>query len=319
MVAFKDIKVKTISEDKNSGVYELSPMPRGYGNTLVTSLRRILLSSIEGGSATSVTINGISHEYTTIEGIKEDVMEVLLNVKTIRFACKSDEPQICKLSVSGAKEVTAKDIEVTGDVEIMTPDVVIANLTAKDAKLDMEIVVEKGIGFIEADESARGIDGKLPISADFSPIIRVNAKVVSARKGQETNLDGAMIEIETDGSIKPIDALLEAAKILQDFAGKVMVALGVSQSEVETRADEMATVEIEEEEEEAVNEEVMGWKIEDLPISKRSKSGLLSGGYEKVGDMVEVTSADLLSLPGFGNKSLNEVIDLLGQYGIEIK
>lgn len=319
MDAFKDIKVKKVSEDNNSGVYELSPMPKGYGNTLVTALRRILLSSIQGGAATSVTIKGVNHEYTAVEGIKEDMMEILLNVKSIRFACKSDEPQTCRLSVSGAKEVTAKEIEVTGDVEIMNPEVVIANLTAKDAKLDMEIVVERGVGFVEADESARGVDGTLPLSADFSPIVKVNAKVVSARKGQETDLDGAMIEIETDGSVAPVDALLESAKILQDFAGKVMVALGISKDEVETRADEMATAEIVVEEEESVNEEVMTWKIEDLPISKRSKSGLLSGGYEKVGDMVDVTSADLLSLPGFGNKSLNEVVDLLGQYGIEIK
>jgi len=318
-MVFTDLKVKKISEEGSKGIYELAPMPRGYGNTLVTSLRRILLSSIPGGAATAITVKGVQHEYTVIEGIKEDVMEVLLNIKAIHFSCNSDEPQICRLSVSGKKEVTAKDIEVTGDVEVMNPNAKIATLTAKDSKLEIEIIVEKGMGYQKADEDLRGLDGKLPLSADFSPIVSVNAKVVSARKGQQANLDGAIIEIETNGSISPIDALLDAAKILQEFAGSVMIALGISKAEVEDAALEAATPVEVEEEEEGVNEEVMGWKIEDLPISKRSKSGLLAGGYDVIGDMIEVTSTDLLSLPGFGNKSLNEVIELLGGYGIEIK
>lgn len=319
MQAFSDIKVKVVSQDDKSGVYEVSPMPRGYGNTLVNALRRILLSSIPGASATSINVKGVDHEYTTIDGVKEDVMEVLLNVKSVRFASRADEPQVCKISATGKKVITAKDIVTTGDVDVMNPDAVIATLTSADSKLDMEITVERGVGYTKADESARGIEGILPIGADFSPIVKVNANVVSARKGQVTDLDGGLIEIETDGSIKPIDALLESAKILQDFAGKVMVALGVSQTEVEARAEASTAIEIVENTQSAVNQEVMDWKIEDLPISKRSKSGLLAGGYEKVGDMTGVTSADLLSLPGFGNKSLNEVIDLMGQYGIEIK
>jgi DNA-directed RNA polymerase subunit alpha len=318
-MVFTDLKVKKISEEGFKGVYELAPMPRGYGNTLVTSLRRILLSSIPGGAATAITVKGVQHEYTAVEGIKEDIMELLLNVKAVAFACSSDEPQICKLSVSGKKEVTAKDISVTGDVEVMNPEIKLATLTAKDSKLEIEIVVEKGVGYQKADEDLRGLDGKLPLSADFSPVMLVNTKVVSARKGQQANLDGAIIEIETNGSIAPIDALLDAAKILQEFAGSVMIALGVSKNEVEQSAIDAATPVEVEEEEEGVNEEVMAWKIEDLPISKRSKSGLLAGGYDIIGDMVEVTSTDLLSLPGFGNKSLNEVIELLGGYGIDIK
>lgn len=319
MSVFSDIKVKVKSEDERKGTYEIAPLPRGYGHTLANSLRRVLLSSIPGGSATGVTIKGIDHEYTTIAGIKEDVMEVLLNIKAIKFACRSDEPQVCKLEIKGKKDVTAADIQVTGDVEIMTPELHIANLVAADSKLEMEIVVERGMGYQPADENLRTADGLIPLGADFSPIRKVNFKVVDARKGQETDLDGVQIDIETDGSIAPKDALLESAKVIQDFAGKVMVALGVSELEVEERADASTQVEEVITEEEGVSEEVKNWKIEDLPISKRSKSGLLSGGYEVIGDLMDVTSTDLLSLPGFGNKSLNEVIELMGQYGVDIK
>lgn len=319
MAVFSDIKVKVKSEDQTSGVYEVAPLPRGYGHTLANSLRRILLSSIKGAGATSVTIKGIEHEYSTLPGVKEDVMEIILNLKSIRFKAASDEIQVCKLEVTGKKEVTAADIKVSGDVQIMTPDVHIASLTSADAKLSIEIAIETGVGYRAADDTDRSIQGKIPVATDFTPIKKVNFDVVSARKGQETDLDGVNIEIVTDGSIAPKEALLDAAKILQEFAGKVMVALGVSQAEVEERAEASTVIEEVAEVEAGVNEEVKGWRIEDLPISKRSKSGLLAGGYEVVADLMNLTSSDLLSLPGFGNKSLNEVIELMGQYGIEIK
>lgn len=319
MSVFTDIKVTVKSEDKRVGSYTIAPLPRGYGSTLGNSLRRVLLSSIPGAAATSVTVKGASHEYTAIEGVKEDVLEILLNIKAVDFSCRSDEPQICKLEISGKKSVTAKDIQVTGDVEVMNPDLHIATLTAASSKLVMEITVEKGVGYREADESERGVSGTLPLRAAFSPIKKINYKVVNARKGQETNLDGVDIEITTDGSITPKDALLESAKIIQDFSGKVMAALGVAQAEVDARAEAVAVIEEVVEEEAGLSEEVKNWKIEDMPISKRSKSGLLAGGYQVVGDLVDISTSDLLSLPGFGNKSLNEVVELMEQYGIEIK
>ncbi|KKR05666.1 MAG: DNA-directed RNA polymerase alpha chain [candidate division WS6 bacterium GW2011_GWF2_39_15] len=319
MLSFEDITVKVVEEEGNAGKYEISPLPKGYGHTLVNSLRRILLSSLGGSAITSVRIKGVEHEYSAVKGIKEDVVEIVLNLKQIRFKVSADEPQICKLQASGKGIVTAKDISVAAGVEVTNPEIVIANLTDDKASLVMEIVVEKGVGYREADDESRSEVGRIPVDADFSPIKSVNFEVTDARKGQMTNLDAVKISIETDGSIAPKQALLDSAKILQDFSGKVMVALGVSKKEVEQRAEELNTIPEVTPETAVVEDEVSSWKVEDLPISKRSKSGLLAGGFQTVGDLSHAKVADLLELPGFGNKSLNEVVELMKQYGIEIK
>jgi DNA-directed RNA polymerase subunit alpha len=319
MVDFKDIKVKILEETDNSGIFEISPLPRGYGHTLTNALRRILLSSIQGSAVTSVRIQGVDHEYSTIDGIKEDVVEIILNIKNIKFKSSSDDPQACTIDLKGDRVITAADIKVPGGIEVMNPDQHIATLTTKDAAISMELVVEKGFGYKEASQSERSELGRIPIDADFTPISLVSVNVVSARKGNETDLDGGVIELVTDGSISPSDALLDASKTLQDFSGKVMAALGVPIKEVEESAEASQVIEEEIVEETGLSDEVSGWKIEDLPISKRSKSGLLAGGYQSIGDLKDLTSSDLLSLPGFGNKSLNEVVELLNQYGIELK
>lgn len=319
MIDFKDLTVKVLKEEGNMGEYEISPLPTGYGNTLANSLRRILLSSLEGASVTSVRIAGVDHEYTTLEGVKEDVIELIMNIKGLDFRCMSDDPQICRLNVTGKKDVTGKDVETTGAVEIVNPDSHIATLTAGDSELEVEIVVEKGVGYRPAEET-RAEMGRIPVDADFAPVKLVRFDVTNARKGQSTNLDAVIIAVETNGSISPQDALLNSARILQEFAGKVMAALGVPVREVEELAETARTVEAREEDDDSgISEEVLAWKIEDLPISKRSKSGLLSGGYDTIGSLREATTTDLLNLSGFGNKSLSEIIDLLGQYGIELK
>ncbi len=318
MHGFEDITVK-VKEDSNIlGSFEITPLPKGYGHTLANSLRRILLSSLPGSAVTSVKLKGVDHEYSTIKGVKEDVVEMLLNVKQIRFTMATDQPQVCKISASGKTVVTAKDIELGTGVEVTNPEVVIATLTDAKSALNMEIVVEKGVGYVEADESVRS-EGRLPLDADFSPIKSVSFEVVAARKGQVTNLDGVNIEITTDGSISPKEALLTSSKILQDFSGKVMVALGVAKKEVEAMAEVANTAVVSSEQASTSEDEISSWKVEDLPISKRSKSGLLAGGFETVGDLTKLKTSDLLELPGFGNKSLNEVVDLMNQYGIEIK
>lgn len=317
MIQFKDLKVRIKSEEGNRGSYEISPLPRGYGHTLANSLRRIILSSLKGAAVTSVKIKGVDHEYSTIEGVKEDVFEIILNLKSLRFKCESDEPQVCTLEVKGVKDIKASDIKITGSVQIANPDTHIATLTTKTAALSMEIVVESGQGYREAQESERSELGRIPVDADFSPVLTVSYDVISARKGQETDLDGVLIDVETDGSIKPIDALLNSASILQDFAGRVMASLGIPIDEVEELAVASQEV-VAESVVESANNEVKSWKVEDLPISKRSKSALLSGGFETVEDLAGASATQLLGLPGFGNKCLIEVMDLLNQYGIEL-
>ncbi|MCD4756337.1 DNA-directed RNA polymerase subunit alpha [bacterium] len=318
MEAFKDIKVVIKDEETNFALFEISPLPRGYGHTLGNSFRRILYSSLPGAGITSVKIKGAKHEYSAIDGIKEDVLNIILNLKQVKFSMRSDEPQTCKIKVSGKKTVTSKDIEVSADVDVASEEIEIATLTDAGAELNIEFVVEKGVGYKDVKDVDRAEAGVIPVDCDFSPIEKVSLSIEQARKGQQTNLDAVLIGVYTDGSITPKDSLLEASKILQEFSGKVMISMGMAQKEVEELAEAANTVDVEEEVIEEENE-VNGWKIEELPISKRSKTGLLAGGFKTVGDLQNVSTSDLLNLPGFGNKSLNEVIELLNEYGVNIK
>ncbi len=320
MQAFHDITVKEQSLEGNTGTYLVAPLPKGYGHTLGNTIRRILLSSIEGSAVTQVEIDGVSHEYTALDGVKEDVMEIILNIKALRFKMLADEEDglQCVIDVKGKKLVTGADIELPGQLEIMNPEAEIATLTASDSKLKIKMTVKKGIGYMGDVQDKREEIGVIPIDADFSPITHVAYQVQSARKGHKVDLDGVLITVSTDGSITPVDALLKSAELLQDFAGKVMVGLGVSKEDVEKSAEQSYIVEQQTDEEDVVASEIGSWRVEDLPISKRSKSGLLSGGYVTVADIAKCSKDDLMALQGFGNKSLNEVIDLMKQYGIDI-
>jgi DNA-directed RNA polymerase subunit alpha len=318
MLKFVDIAVKTVVETELKGTYDISPIPKGFGNTLANSIRRVLLSSIPGSAVTSVKIKGVEHEYSTIEGVKEDVVELLLNLKQVKFTMSSDEPQTLTLKVKGAKEVKASDIVVSNGVLVTTPDVHIATVTDNSAELVIELVVERGVGYRDSNSDQRSEAGRIMIDADFSPIRSVSFNVSEARKGKETNLDAVLVDIETDGSIAPKTALIESAKIMQEFMGKVIVALGVSKLEVEEMVAAANAMPEVVSTEKVVQDEVGSWRVEDLPISKRSKSGLLAGGYQTVQDLSKIKKSNLLELPGFGSKSLNEVVELMSQYGIDI-
>ncbi len=318
MEAFKDIKVTIKEEKDNYGLFEISPLPRGYGNTLGNALRRILYSSLKGTGITGVMIKGVDHEYSTLDGVKETIIDILMNLKEVKFATKSDEIATCKISVKGKKNVTANDIQTSGDLEVVNKDLHIATLTDASSNLEMEITVESGVGYKMIEPSGRKEVGVLPLDCDFTPIERVSLSVEQARKGQETDLDAVVIGVTTDGSIAPKDALLESAKILQEFSGKVMIAMGMAKKEVEEIQEQVNTPEAEEVIVEGERDEVAEWKVEELPISKRSKTGLLAGGFKTVADLKNTTATDLLNLPGFGNKSLNEIIELLNEYGINI-
>ncbi len=318
MEAFKDIKVTIKEEKDNHGLFEVSPLPRGYGNTLGNALRRILYSSLKGTGITEVMIKGVDHEYSTIDGVKETVLDILMNLKEVKFATKTDEVFSCKISVKGKKDITAKDIQTTGDLEVVNKDLHIVTLTDAKSSIDIDLTVESGVGYKMIDPSGRKEVGVIPLDCDFSPIERVSLSVEQARKGQETDLDAVMIGVTTDGSITPKDALLESAKILQEFSGKVMIAMGMAEKEVQEIQEQVNTLEVQEATSEGEVDEISGWKIEDLPISKRSKTGLLAGGFKTVADLRNTTSTELLNLPGFGNKSLNEILELLNEYGINI-
>ena len=319
MEAFKDIKVTIKKDEGNYALFEISPLPRGYGHTLGNALRRILYSSLRGTGITSVQIAGVNHEYSTIDGVKENVVDIILNLKEIKFKTSLDDAFTCKLSAKGKKVITAGDIETVGELEVMNKDLKIAELTDTSSQIDMEFTVESGVGYKKIEENERKYVGIIPLDCDFTPIERVSMTVEQARKGQETDLDAVLIGVTTDGSISPKDALVYSSKILQEFAGKVMIAMGMSKEEVEELEEEANQVVEEYAKEETEEDEIGNWKIEELPISKRSKTGLLTGGFKTVADLRNTTATELLNLPGFGNKSLNEVLELLTEYGINIK
>lgn len=226
------VQIKTVSEEGNVGVFEIEGLYTGYGLTVGNALRRVLLSSIPGAAITQVKIKGVGHEFTTIPNVAEDVVEICLNMKKIRFRVHVDEPQILTIKVKGEKVVTAADIEGNANVEVISPDVHIATLTAKSAEFDVELTVERGLGYVPSE--AQKID-KLPIGvvaldAMFTPVVKVSFTVENMRVGERTDYNLLRLSIETDGSITPSSSLRKASNILQDHFAKI-AAVEVKEAE----------------------------------------------------------------------------------------
>ena len=218
------VSIKTVSEDIKNGVFEMEGLFAGYGRTVGNALRRALLSSLPGAAVTEIKIKGVPHEFSTLPGLKEDVVELALNFKKLRFRLHVDEPQVLSLKVKGERSVTAGDIELNSNVELINPEEVIGTLTAKDGELDMEVRVERGLGYVPVE--ARKTDGRLPIGtiavdAIFTPVIKVDYTVEDMRVGDRTDYNRLRIDITTDGTISPSSALHKAANILKDHFEKV--------------------------------------------------------------------------------------------------
>lgn len=237
------VGIKKVSETDKEGVFEIEGLYAGYGLTLGNALRRVLLSSLPGAAITQVKIKGVSHEFSTVEGVKEDMVEVALNMKKIRFKIHTDEPQVLILKIKGEKVVTAADITTNSQVDLITSDIHIATLTSKDAELDMEITVEKGLGYlpVESRKSDKLPIGVIAIDALFSPVVQVNFSVENMRVGERADYNRLRLVIATDGSITPSSALRKSSNILQDHFVKIS---GVEVKEVE--ASEAASDEGEE-------------------------------------------------------------------------
>lgn len=217
------VSVKKVSETDKEGVFEIEGLYSGYGLTLGNALRRVLLSSLPGAAITQIKIKGASHEFTTVEGVKEDMVEVALNMKKIRFKIHADEPQVLILKVKGEKIVTAADIKTNSQVDLITSDVHIATLTSKDAELDIEITVEKGLGYlpVESRKSDKLPIGVIAIDALFSPVVKVNFVIENMRVGERADYNRLRLIVETDGSLTPSSALRKASNILQDHFVKI--------------------------------------------------------------------------------------------------
>ena len=293
-----------------SATFTVEPLYTGYGMTLGNSLRRVLLSSIAGAAVTSFKVEGVSHEFTTLKGVKEDVVDIMLNLKGIRFRVFSDEPQIIRLSKSGKGKVTAKDITTNADVEVANPSHVIATLDDDKAKIVIDLTVETGRGYRTIEENtSRKHSDTIGLDAIFSPVIRVRYKVENTRVGQMTDLDKLHITIDTDGTITPRDAFEEAAAILVNqytaLAGQTRVEAAApisSQSDGDGSGngdnDEPA--------------ELMT-SIEDLNLSARTTNALINNEIHTLKDLFSLSDAELRDLKGFGSKALDEVKDKLAE------
>jgi DNA-directed RNA polymerase subunit alpha len=286
----------------------LEPLERGFGHTLGNALRRILLSSMPGCAITRAEIDGVLHEYSTIEGVQEDVMEVLLNLKGVALLMHNRPEATLKLSKKGPGPVTAGDITLDHDVEVVNPDYVIANLT-KDGNLNMTLRVEMGRGYVPAtvraeQEEETGPIGSLQLDASFTPVSRVSYIVDAARVEQRTNLDKLIIEIETNGTLDPEEAIRRAATILQD--------------QLSVFVDLQGKEEVKTEQPEADVDPILLRPVDDLELTVRSANCLKAESIYFIGDLIQRTEVELLKTPNLGKKSLTEIKDVLASRGLSL-
>ena len=289
----------------NVATFVVKPLEPGYGNTLGNSLRRVLLSSINGAAIVAFKIDGVSHEFTSIEGVKEDVVDIMLNLKNIKFKAHTDSPVELRLEKTGAGVITAADIQASADMEVVNPDQIIATIDDAKTKFVMDLVVESGHGYKTIEESSedRIHSDMIAVDAIFTPVLRVRYKVDNTRVGQVSNLDKLNITIETDSSLSPREAFEQASAILANqytaLAGSTTIeaapALG---EEAEDEASELHT------------------PIEDLNLTARTTNALVNNDIRTVHDLVNLTEQDLRELKGFGSKALDEVKDKIAELNL---
>ena len=310
MIEMEKPNIECKSLTGNFGVFEVTPLERGYATTIGNSLRRILLSSLPGAAATSVKIDGVQHEFSTVPGVKEDVTELILNIKKLALKLHSDSPKTVFIEAKGACEVTAADITADADVEIFNPDLHIATLN-EDARLYMEITIAKGRGYISAEKNKQMLQppvGVIPVDSIFTPVKKVNYTVENTRVGSNTDREKLTVEVTTNGTTKPDEAVSLAAKIMNDL---LMLFVDLSEDAKNT--------EIVKEKEESKKEKVLEMSIEDLDLSVRSYNCLKRAGINTVEDLANKTEEEMMKVRNLGRKSLDEVKYKLHALGLALK
>ncbi|MCA9380878.1 DNA-directed RNA polymerase subunit alpha [Candidatus Dojkabacteria bacterium] len=320
MISLREFTINKTEEKDNSAVFQIGPLPTGYGHTLGNILKRVLTSSIPGAAITAVKINGVQHEYSTLAGVSDDILSVLLSLKNVVFLTKTEEPVTLTLKSQGAKkgvvEVKAGDIEKSSDIEVINKDYVITKITDEKTKLDMEIRVERGVGYRLPDEHVRAEVGMLPVDAIFSPVKLVKLEIVPTRVGQQTDLDQLNLFVHTNGSLTPSDALNIASNILDEMAsnfvketkdmisGKVITSLPTESTEEETTEEE--------------DTETAPILVADLNLSTRLTNALLRAGFDDLRKLEGFTEEEAANIRGMGEKSLEELFKVLKKNGINL-
>ncbi|GMA50434.1 DNA-directed RNA polymerase subunit alpha [Alicyclobacillus contaminans] len=309
MIEIEKPKIEVVEATDNYGKFVLEPLERGYGTTIGNSLRRILLSSIPGAAVRSVKIEGVLHEFSTIPGVKEDTTEIILNLKRLSLRIHSDEDKVLVIDAEGAGEVTAADIRADSDVDIVNTDLHIATLS-EGARFYAELVAGRGRGYVPADRNKSGDEeiGVIPIDSIYSPITRVNFSVENTRVGQVTDYDKLTLEVWTDGSIAPEEAVSLGAKILTEH-----LFLFVGLTEHGKEADIMV------EKEETAFDKTLDMPIEELDLSVRSYNCLKRAGINTVGELCSKTEEEMMKVRNLGRKSLEEVVEKLNGLGLSLR
>lgn len=304
-----EIKIVESSDDNTYGKFVVEPLERGYGVTLGNSLRRVLLSSIPGAAVTRVKIDGVLHEFSTVPGVKEDVAEIILNIKALALKCDVDAPQTIVIDANDQGIITAGDIITTESVEVLNKDLHIATLDV-DSRLYIEMIVERGRGYVPADRNKMDDMplGTIPVDSIYTPVHKVNYLTEDTRVGQDTEYDKLTLEIFSNGNIKPVDALSLSARIL---AGHLQLFIGL------TEGMEDVAVMIEKEDEE--KDKVMEMTIEELDLSVRSYNCLKRAGIDSVLELTQKTREDMMKVRNLGKKSLEEVEEKMATLGLELK
>jgi len=293
-VSVKDIAV-------NTAEIIIEPLPQNFGHTLGNALRRVLLTSLEGGAATRVKIDGVTHQFSTLAGMKEDVLELILNLKTLNFSVDSDEPVEIKLKVSGSAIVKASDLDLPANVTLANPEVILCHLTSDKAKLSATVTVAKGMGYVGADENATDEIGVIPLDSSFSPVVKANYTIEAARVGRSSNYDKVRLSVTTNGTITPEEAVKSAARINMGFFDYVNSEQAYIQEVKSKHVMETAGF------------------VDDLDLPTRVLNALKKADINKLSDLKVLTLADLKKVKNLGEKSAMQVIEKAGEKGIIIE
>lgn len=309
------LESKPSADNRRKVSFIAEPLERGFGLTLGNALRRVLLSSLQGAAVTAIKVDGVLHEFSSLAGVREDITDIVLNIKQLAIRMQGDQAKRVHLNATGPGEVTAGQINVTGDMEVMNKDLVICTLD-DGATLNMELTIEAGKGYVpaSANRPADAPIGLIPVDALYSPVRQVSYKVDNTRVGQELDYDKLTITVETDGSVTPEDSLAYAAKILQD---QLQLFVNFEDVAVQAPAPLPAGGPIEVDDNTAINRFLLK-KVDELELSVRSANCLKNDNIIYIGDLVQKSESEMLRTPNFGRKSLNEIKEVLGHMGLRL-
>lgn len=295
----------TSKETAAEGVITLEPLDQGFGQTLGNALRRVMLSHLTGAAPVRVKIKGVEHQFTTLKGMKEDIVELILNLKQLHIFYEGESSEVLKLAVSGPGEIKASDLITPSTVKIANPDLILANLADKKSKLSLELTIEKGRGYVLAEEQGKQKLGVIPLDANFSPVEQVAFTVAATRIGRQTDYDKLVLTIKTNSTVTPSHAVKRAAAILVEHFQQIVAPSISKKSTISVSSTTR-------------NQAALKLTVEELDIPTRIANALRKGGYATIGDLVSATTKDLSKIKNIGEKSIKEVIQKVRKLGIEI-